>query len=153
MRAKTHLILIVLGTLNLVALGILTRKVFAVEVLLSGIPSHNRVGTVSPLPAPTIPPKEEISESYDSVAAGVDFKKASDIKDEVQKVSESSVEELAHAITEIDTWTFPPDELTAATNETESALALLCERIATRIRDLSKSAVEANDGKTAEARM
>jgi hypothetical protein len=145
---------ITLGLLNLCAIGFLALKLSKVEALVA-VNSVTQKPTVitADKPSAPAPSSAESRESSDPLA-GLELKQAADIIPHINRtVPGTGIEGLARALAEMDGWQFRPEDEDVASRELEGVADSLRDKIAARIVALSKSAVEAANGKSAMEKM
>ncbi|HEY3914081.1 MAG TPA: hypothetical protein VGN61_06300, partial [Verrucomicrobiae bacterium] len=149
--------LIIIGLLNLGLDGFLTLKVSRIEVPELKISARSVISRSRPpsAPSPIVPGK--VAGTSDAAAdprARVDLHKAKEIIPYInQNVAGKGIEGLARALAEMDEWQFRPEDEALAREELEGVMEALREKATARITDLSKSALESENGRGAAEKM
>lgn len=97
--------------------------------------------------------QQAVTASAPSLLDGIELKKASDIEPRIKMVKDSSIEELARAIAEVDEWLFAVEDEKPAREKIEAEIDKLGVRIESEVTNLSRAAVGAPNGKTAAESM
>lgn len=97
--------------------------------------------------------QQTVTASALSLLDGIELKKASDIEPRIKMVKDSSIEELARAIADVDEWLFTVEDEKPARERIETEIEELGVRIESEVANLARAAVSASNGKVAAGSM